>query len=411
MTQEEIKTTLSEEKPLAYEDKYPRLTILDPYNNVIVSGDINWHEDRPYYWYIPEYMIEGTYTAKVEVDTGPLQGEVSEQDTLNVGEVAYSAYVGLANHSSGQYGVHPGIPLNSDNTVLSVPNMIYGSGWRSFAIVTNVGTTTASGTIHYYDSDGDGSEITSEAFTLEPHAWEVVKWNDIVTNYGIDRGSVVINSSQPITAYVGLGNYTPGQYAAHAAIPLNSDNTSLSVPNMIQGCGWRSFAIVTNVGNTTASGTIHYYNSDGDGSEITSEAFTLEPHAWEVVKWNNIVTNYGIDRGSVVIESSQPITAYVGLANHSSGQYGVHPGISLNSDNTVISVPNMIYGSGWRSFAIVTNVGNTTASGTIHYYDSNGDGSEITSEAFTLAPHAWEVVKWNDIVTNYGIDRGSVVIE
>jgi len=120
----------------------------------------------------------------------------------------------------------------------------------------------------------------------------------------LDRGSMSINSSH--------------QYAAHAAIPLNSDNTSLSVPNMIQGCGWRSFAIVTNVGTTTASGTIHYYDSDGDGSEITSEAFTLEPHAWEVVKWNDIVTNYGIDRGSVVINSSQPITAYVGLGNYTS---------------------------------------------------------------------------------------------
>ena len=191
-TTEKEMEKMSEEKPLAYEWKSPRLTILDPYDNVVVSGDIDWYEDRPYYWYIPEYMTEGTYTAKVEVDTGPLQGEVSEQDTLNVGEVAYSAYVGLASNSSGQYGVHPGIPLNSDNTVISVPNMIYGSGWRSFAIVTNVGNTTASGTIHYYNSDGDGSEITSEAFTLEPHAWEVVKWNNIVTNYGIDRGSVVI---------------------------------------------------------------------------------------------------------------------------------------------------------------------------------------------------------------------------
>jgi len=57
---------------------------------------------------------------------------------------------------------------------------------------------------------------------------------------------------------------------------------------MIQGCGWRSFAIVTNVGSSSADVTSYWHFREGDYSNTYwMPNVPVALHQWEVLKWLN----------------------------------------------------------------------------------------------------------------------------
>jgi len=60
------------------------LTIIDPEDSPLMDTDVYWWE-KPKTYRLPEDTLNGTYTVRMEVNTGPYQGTLREEDFFGVG--------------------------------------------------------------------------------------------------------------------------------------------------------------------------------------------------------------------------------------------------------------------------------------------------------------------------------------
>ena len=72
-------------EPLAYQEHYPYLTILDPNGSPIVTTDVYWQE-KPKQYVLSEDAANGTYTVKMSINTGPWQDIITISDIFTVEE-------------------------------------------------------------------------------------------------------------------------------------------------------------------------------------------------------------------------------------------------------------------------------------------------------------------------------------
>lgn len=288
----------------------------------------------------------------------------------------------------------------------------------SHVLVQNLTSEPASVVVEVYNSD-TGALAASDSFTIAGNGATTVhstsgtnatghRYLDLATDF---QGSMVVSSDREVVAVnVHAGGDPFSNHSAYESIDPSYANTEVFLPSVHWRNGQWAMVGMQNTGSGTASVTYTYFKQDG--SFILSDTVSIEPGRSNI---RNVADDIDIGTvtegvGSMLIESDQPIgaaaietlykrtEAYVGFPSW----YG----------DTTIYLPSAHHNPGGQfSHTLVQNMGSTTATLHITYYNQDGSmANEFDSE---IGPDGSLTYHTNDALSDDGrtyepVDMGNV---
>ena len=192
-------------------------------------------------------------------------------------------------------------------------------GQSSSLTVQNVGTLPTSISVTCYPSGG-GTVDCGSISSVPSMNTVVFALSNLSTGYGsavISSTGVSGNPAQPLATLI-YESGTP--YKLTTSAPLTGTLAAYAPElygNYVEGQTWNSGLQIQNVGESSASVSITYYNRDGTHPWTPTLAF-LQPKSMQAFSCALTTMPCGFV-GSAVIVSSQPIVATVNTANNGSG--------------------------------------------------------------------------------------------
>jgi hypothetical protein len=263
-------------------------------------------------------------------------------------------------------------------------------GFTTAITIFNPTASTNAGTVQFYDQNGILISGAAQNFSLP--GYSSVTFNQTASNSGLANNLsywAKISGSGNLTAQViefGPGNFV----ATFNALTSTQAKTTLYAPAVFN----RAFGAyvtgmqLTNPNASAASVTINYY--DATGSKVLPQSLTI-PGNGSVGIFQPAVS--GLPNpfsGSATIVSSLPLVTTVNeqAPGVTTGTIisGTYTGLSAGLQN--VALPVMANGfAGFVSGTTILNVGSTTATVRLTYYD--GTGAAVGSAQTTqLAPNA-----------------------
>lgn len=256
------------------------------------------------------------------------------------------------------------------------PTVKYNYGSRTTSLyIMNVGSTSTSVTINYYDDNGNPVNPSATCTNLAANA-QCIK--------------------TPTAGTIMSAKITAGQPLAIVAVEYNSDQSQVSTHNLLKGGATTLFAPVIkkdspaslpqntglrirNVGSSATDVTVYYYGS----SNHTSAPQTIQPGgAYNFYKDPVLPVNNYLGSAKIVSTGGQLIVGQV----HEAGTYRKMSSSVSQQGSTSVYAPRVcnpctIGGVSFTAGVRVQNVGTGAANITITYYHSDGTwaGSETIS--------------------------------
>lgn len=303
-------------------------------------------------------LTDGLYSVVVS-GTQPIAAIVNELATGR--EMAYNA-------------------LESGTQKVFLPNITKQYyGFSTPFYIQNSGEVEATVTIDFYDFN-TGVHISSATTTvvLAPSvSYEydplVVPNSQLPTN---KQYAVVATAEEGQSIVAAVNQIGPDTDLAYTGFPYGGDTVYL--PNMVKEyAGYITPAVIQNVGDTTAYVTVEYYGFDGTEYPLAGKKnYELHPgRSLPERPWTypNDVLPPG-KQYSVVVRG-QPGDELVAIVNQNRSLADHKDGSAYNGflqGHRYVFLPNTVKGYyGYLTPIVIQNVGETTATVTVRYYDFN----------------------------------------
>ncbi len=230
------------------------------------------------------------------------------ESSYKMGAVVRNSRVTEAGMIAEEYN---GFPAGDTQVFVPAIYKVFGA-WDSNGInVQNLGTTTTTVSIDFYDRNG--SKVTTYNF---PNAFAANGGVQAINTNNIDAlatgyaGTAVVRSSgQPIIAIVDVTSRAQGKGNAYNAVLASDGATTVYLPSQYKRFGgWRSGVIAMNLGATPATITFKFY---ARGATTPSATATQNNVAQYIAFAKNTLNeDLGLAdgwSGTVVVESTQPV--------------------------------------------------------------------------------------------------------
>jgi predicted outer membrane repeat protein len=329
---------------------------------------------------VPNPFANGTQGQGIIVSQQPLNVIVS--DATPFGGSAYAVPAGASNNLIAPVAIKGG--LVDFTTQLSI---------------FNGGNSSVSGTVQFFDSNGNHISAADKAFSLPAHStttYNQAQDNSLANFYGWAQisspaGSTLVAQTleqRPSVKFVAIVN---AQF---------NPQTTLYAPAIFNGA-FGSFVTGANLVNPASQPvtvTVTYYKNDG--TALVTPPFTIAGNAvtgiFQGGTSGNGLPSGGLPSGwygaaSVKVSGGSGIIMFVneqgGLTATGSDQSGTY-GAAV-SGSSVIGLPVMANGAfgGYITGATIENITNTPVTASVQYYDLNGS-TVGTSKSVTIGGNA-----------------------
>jgi hypothetical protein len=311
----------------------------------------------------------------------PLNVIVSEATPF--GGSAYAAVAGASHSLIAPVAIHNG--LGDFTTQLNV---------------FNGGSTTATGTIQFYDQNGNHVAAADKNFNLAAHTTS--SFDQLIDStlgssfYGWAQISGVAGSE--LVAQV-LEQSPSIRFVAVVNAQFNPQTTLYAPAIFNQAFGpFVTGANLVNPNSTPVSVTVSYYKNDG--TLFAAAPFTITGYGVQGI-YQGAANGVGLPSGGlphgwsgsaqVSVVGSQGIVMFVNEQGGTTASGGDQSGTysAAASGGTVIGLPVMANGAfgGYITGATIENSSNGTVGGTIQYYDVSGN-TVGAAQPFNIDPHA-----------------------
>jgi hypothetical protein len=255
-------------------------------------------------------------------------------------------------------------------------SITYTSGFQ----VQNLGESTATVMIQYYNQDGS-QPIADVADTIPASSNKT--YYPIHAPDGFN-GSVVVLADQPVVAITNTLGNNP-QYAASSE-SFSGGALSVKLPLIMRGnAGYYTWFNVQNVGTADATVSIEYVPGT-EGSADSEGPVVIKPGASHTFNQRDRTTLGDKFVGSAVVTSDQPVVATVMQVGETYKNMLGYNGFTGGSDT--VSLPLvMANNSGFYTGIQVQNIGTLSTEITVSYGANIGGSFEPVDESATLAPN------------------------
>lgn len=267
------------------------------------------------------------------------------------------------------------IELINGTKFLAAGQQFFGQ-WKTEFRVGNLGTQSTTLDTNFLN----GASVTknNSEDVIQKMTSRNYKWSEWVTiPHGDLDGTGTVTSEQPIDVFTMQRSDLGGKLGFFDGAPLNSAGTEWLVPGQTFIGQWRTGFKVLNLGDTTASVNMKFYNNLG--AQINDITVSIPAKTSPYYDWNTyglIASGNSPDAvaGTAKVTSitGQPLSISASQASEANGKLGFWNGIYLNDQKTDVFVTGMIHQGQWRSGFKVANLGTSPADVTIYFYDNLG---------------------------------------
>jgi hypothetical protein len=291
---------------------------------------------------------------------------------------------------------------NGSASQLIVPVAFYDAygDFSTQLTVFNGSSTAVTATVQFYSNDGVLQKGASQNLTL-----------GALTGQTLDQALATSKLSLGFTGWAQITGpsgsqlvgqvleQSPSQHFVAIAAAQSQTHTSLYAPAIFKGAfGFNTGASIINPNSQAVALSITYY--DGSGNPITTAPFNLDPNAVVAIYQGGSGNHLGLPSGNGLVSGfsgAAIITATNGgvvmIENESGGVTSIGTSLSgtyvaAGSGSSSVGLPVMAKGGyGYNTGATIFNTSNSVASGTIQYYDVNGN-TVGPSQPFSIGPYA-----------------------
>ena len=260
-------------------------------------------------------------------------------------------------------------------------NAAYG-GYTTAAEITNIGTSPASITIGYVDSNGDTVGSGDSIASLPPNATWTVRQDNGNGFLAGGAGSAVIYSSQPVASFV--NEFAPGVGDATSYTGINPGvgaGTTLFAPTITNNAygGYTTGIGLVNASAAPTNITITYRNAAG--TAVKTQTLTgVAAGAYQGLYSGDVALGLpsGFAGTATITSSAGPLAAIVNETG---------PGGQLSSYDTVTAGSSTLFApaalrnayGGYNTGMGIQNTTGTAGTVTINYYNASGAATTTTA--------------------------------
>lgn len=349
--------------------------------------------------------VQSAACSNLAIDGSCVAPNILAANTSGIGQISSNQPLSVIVAESNQYGGSAYVVGTSASNALIAPLAINNSGGFSTQLtVANVGVAAATATVTFYTQNGTVVSGATQTLNLAAHTSQTL--NQAATNSGLAAGFYGwatisgVSGSQLVAQIleqrpdIGFTALTNAPSVAGQSVA-----TTLYAPAIFNRAfgAFVTGANIVNPNATPVTVTISYYKNDG--TLYQAAPFSLNAYSIASVYHAGSGGTQGLPAiglpagfyGSATVSATGPVAMVVNEAGGTtalgSAQSGTYA--AINSGGNSVGVPvvaNLGFGS-FTSGLTILNTSNTTLSGTISYYNSNGTlvGS---NQPFTIAPHA-----------------------
>lgn len=273
-------------------------------------------------------------------------------------------------------------------------------GFTTSFVVFNAGNTASTGTIQFYDEDGNLVSAATQNFNIPAHASQT--FNQAGTNSGLNATTsywAKITSSNSTDKLAGqIIEFGPSNFVAtfNAIVPSQVSGNLYAPATFNGNFGFVTGMAIANPNTATTIGNIVYY--DKDGNQLFSEPFSILANG-SIGVYQPGVTNLPKNVTSAAVVANQPLIMTVNERGSGtiSGTY-----VGLANGSTSVPLPVLANGAfGFTTGTTILNTSNSSAHLTFTYLTQAG--SQIgTTQTVTLNAHASYQVFQGDPAQNLG---------
>ncbi|GEM_PF-716284 len=270
-----------------------------------------------------------------------------------------------------------------------------GGVWDSSFTVINLGDTTATVEVTFYDEDGNAytpSDLglgTPNPFPLPTgESKEILVF--LIPEAQLPSGhaySVVISADQPVAAIANLTNtvYSPPQSPSYSGSYSGFEDvgqTAVFMPAIVQNYyGWNSHVSMQNLTGGDLDITIEFF-TEGTNTVCHTEGPTTVPaySSWHLdvsgLDLGGCDTNLDGYNGSAKVSAAGPVAAVDNQTADAYGMTATYRGFTPDQATNKYFVPALYYlYYNWFSSINIQNVGTVATEVTVDYSDSAADGT------------------------------------
>lgn len=307
---------------------------------------------------------------------GSYNGYITIKDNTNpTGDQPIRVAILLNVLGTGGNGTNPG------SLVYPLPFLSNGAnGTATFVTLQDTGVDQANVMVNYYNNDG--TFITSTNTLIPPKGQSILSNSVIPTTTAVNA---VILSSAPLNVLVteGAGGANGTSAAAYNVSP--SVGSTLYDPVALNGAfgGFTTTVKLYNTGNVTSTGTIQYYDQNGNLASGATANFTLAPHQVQTI---NQAGNAGLSSSlsyfGVISGTSGSQLAAIVTESNANARFLATFQATPNLSNSLY-IPTAFKGAfgSFNTGVTLANPSSTAVSATISYVD---DASGAISATETL---------------------------
>jgi len=301
--------------------------------------------------------------------------------------------------------------------LVGVVTAAWAQGTRSTAFqIENLGTNPADMTIYYYDASTGNQTCTDTVSALG--SFKSVQFNQAaacgstgascICGQTTWRGSVVIESTEPIAVVTNISEPTPANvlYAggAYGGIPDTRTATEIVLPLvMYEYYGYNTDFAIQNAGGSDATINLDFYPTGSTTSVKTEGPFTVKPGASYYRNQKTDDTDLTAPwSGVVVVRSDQPVAGVVNENPNAQGTLLNYEGFASGDSQIYMPFLAKNYYNFSTAFQVVA-LANGTA-GTISFYQT-GESAPDATLAINL--NKYGSLQWN-MKTDTAYTTGSI---
>jgi hypothetical protein len=320
----------------------------------------------------------------------PAKGQTAILPNLNVGDNVTSIASSdqpltmLISESTSTGGSAYNV-TSATATTLYDPIALNGNlGFTTALTIFNAGSNSSSGSIQFYDQNGNLVSGATQSFQIASHASQTFNQatSTALSNSQAYWAKISGAAGSQLTAQVLETNPAINFVATfNTATQLSS---TLYTPAVFKGAfGFYTGMELINPNTSAASATITY--SDTTGSTILTQTVSLAAGGGVGIFHGSLSTLPANFNGSAKISSTQPLAITVN-ENGGGSKSGTYTALSKGSQ--IVNLPVMAAGSfgGYYTGTTLLNLSSSTATLTFQYL--NQDGTNAGSKTYTLAPAA-----------------------
>jgi hypothetical protein len=355
-------------------------------------------------YYTPQgaFLVSDTSCATLNTKAECLPPNPFVQGAQGVGVLSSSQPLAVVVATSTPFGGSAYAVGSGSSSQLIAPlafHDAYGD-FSTLLTVFNGASTATTVTVQFYDNTGNMQEAATQTFSLAALSGQSLDQSLASSNLpsGFNGWAKITgpNGSQLVAQVL---EQSPSQKFVALVAAQAQSQPRLYAPAIFKGAfGFNTGANIVNPASQAVSVTVTYY--DDSGVAVPTQPFTLNANSVQGIFQGSDSTGWGLPDGSglpagftgaaIVTATSSGVIMVVnesgGVSSTGTSLSGTYA--SSPSGSSSVSLPVMANGGfGYTTGATIFNTNSSPISGTLQYYDTNGNPVGA-AQTFSIGPWA-----------------------